>query len=232
MDNSRTEVVEKLAQLVVAASRRKSDAVLRVAVTGITASGKSTLATELMDRIRQLGHRCARLAVDGFHNPKSIRYRRGRESAEGYYRDAYDYDQLLSRTLIPLGSPGDCSYVERVFDLDADAPINTPPIKMDPGSIVIFDASFLLRPEIRDHFDYRIFVQASFDEARARGIKRDAASLGGVDEAERLYRGRYHAAQMIYFAEARPLRHVDALFVNEETSDPSLFVRASHDGAA
>ena len=166
-----------------------------------------------------------RLPVDGFHNPRATRYRRGRDSAEGYYRDAYDYEKLIEGALVPLGSPADCSYVELVFDLEADTPVEVRPTKVDPGTIVILDASFLLRPEIRGFFDYRVFVQTSFPEAQARGVKRDAISLGGTSEAERLYQQRYHAAHRIYFAEARPLRHADALFLNEQPEDPALFVR-------
>jgi len=225
MATHRAEVINELAHLIIGESCSRTAAVLRVAITGITASGKSILATELVTRINELGSLCVHLPVDGFHNPRSIRYRRGRDSAEGYYRDAYDYDQLIGRALLPLGSPDECWYVASVFDLDADAPIEMSPTRLDPGSIVILDASFLLRPEVRDYFDYRVFVQTSFEEARARGVRRDAASLGGADQADRLYRHRYHAAQQIYFADARPIRHADALFLNEQPEEPALFVR-------
>src|SRR5262245_16743275 len=197
MGTRRAEVIDQLAQLILEESSGKADAILRVAVTGITASGKSTLATELVSRLNERGRRCVHLPVDGFHNPRSMRYRRGRESAEGYYRDAYDYAQLIGRALVPLGSPEERSYVARVFDLEADAPVETQPTRLDPGSIVICDASFLLRPEVREYFDYRVFVHTSFEEARARGVQRDAVALGGTREAERLYGQRYHAAQQI-----------------------------------
>jgi uridine kinase len=185
MTEHRAEVIDTLTQLVLGDSSRKANAVLRVAVTGITASGKTTPTNELVTRIVDSGKQCVRVPVDGFHNPRSIRYRRGRESAEGYYRDAYDYDQLIQRALIPLGSPEDRSYVAQVFDLDADTPVEAHPVRLEPGSIAIFDASFLLRQELRDHFDYRILVQTSFEDAMARGVRRDAATLGGSAEAER-----------------------------------------------
>src|SRR5215471_7471374 len=155
MATHRAEVINELAHLIIRESSSTA-AVLRVAITGISASGKSILATELVTRINELGSVCVHLPVDGFHNPRSIRYRRGRDSAEGYYRDAYDYDQLIGRALLPLGSPDECWYVAGVFDLDADAPIEMNPIRLDPGSIVILDASFLLRPEVRGYFDYRV----------------------------------------------------------------------------
>jgi len=222
---ARSARVDDLAKLLMARARHVGDGVLRVAVTGITASGKSTLAGELVERTVALGTPCFRVAVDGFHNPRAVRYRRGRESAEGYYRDAYDYGLLLEHVLRPLGPGGDRRYIERGFDVEADARVEAPRLQAARGSIGIFDASFLLRPEVRDAFDYRVFVQTSFEEAESRGVRRDAAALGGEDEARRLYRVRYHEAQRIYFREAHPLEHADVIFVIDDVANPVLFVR-------
>jgi uridine kinase len=223
---SRAEVVGELARHIAQRASRASGHPLRVAITGITASGKSTLALELQVSIANRGRPCARLAVDGFHNPRAIRYRRGRDSAEGYYRDAYDYDALVRRALIPLGPGGDRRYVERVLDLASDAPVEDAPITAPADGVVLLEGSFLLRPEIRDHFDYRVFVHVSFEAAEARGVERDAPDLGGPVEAARLYRQRYHAAQRLHLAAADPLRCADALFVNEELDAPTLFLNS------
>jgi uridine kinase len=223
MSNGRVARIDELAELLAERALRTSESTLRVAVTGITASGKSTLATELVAGVQAKGTACFRVPVDGFHNPRTIRFRLGRESAEGYYRDAYNYELLVDRVLKPLGPGGDGRYVERVFDVAADVPVESVRLEAAPGSVGIFDASFLLRPEIRDHFDYRIFVQTSFEEAESRGVRRDSAALGGEDEARRLYRSRYHAAQKIYFREAEPLKHADVLFINDDPANPAVF---------
>jgi uridine kinase len=225
MSTTRASQLDSLIDVLLARAQRVSHGVLRVAVTGITASGKSTLATELTERIHARATQSFRLPVDGFHNPRAIRYRRGRDSAEGYYRDAYDYALLVERVLRPLGPGGDRRYVVRAFDVAADAKIDSPHVEAPLGSIGIFDASFLLRPEIRGAFDYRIFVQTTFEEAERRGVRRDAAALGGEDEARRLYRVRYHEAQRIYFREAEPLKHADALFINDDVENPVVYLR-------
>jgi uridine kinase len=227
MTQAAADVVGRLARIVADRAEQASDRVLRVAVTGITASGKSTLAVALTDRLSAMGRACFRLPVDGFHNPRAIRYRRGRESAEGYYRDAYDYDVLIARVLRPLGPGGTRSYVTQALDLATDAPVDAKPIVAAPGSIAILDASFLLRSEIREWFDYRIFVQTSFEVAEERGVARDQDSLGGLVEARRLYRQRYHEAQRIYLREAEPLKYADALVVNDDVAHPILFTRVA-----
>jgi len=226
MNTARATSIGLLADEVVKRSRRNPQGVLRVAVTGITASGKSTLAAELTGYLQARGIACFQVHVDGFHNARAIRHRRGRDSAEGYYRDAYDYPLLLERALHPLGPGGDRRYVARAFDVETDAKVDSPLLQAPPGSVGIFDASFLLRPEIRDAFDYRIFVQTSFERAEQRGVRRDAAALGGEEQARRLFRTRYHAAQRIYFQEAQPLQHSDVLFINDDLDHPLVFLRA------
>lgn len=55
-----------------------------------------------------------RIQADSFLNPRAVRYRRGRFSAEGYLHDTYDFAALRSNVLAPLRvgdrrSSGPCS---------------------------------------------------------------------------------------------------------------------------
>ena len=50
---------------------------IRVAISGITASGKTTLANELAEELRRRKKEVVRTSIDNFHNPRSIRYRQG-----------------------------------------------------------------------------------------------------------------------------------------------------------
>ena len=54
---------------------------IRVGVSGITSSGKTTLANELMEELRKRKMDVIRTSIDNFHNPRVIRYRQGKESA-------------------------------------------------------------------------------------------------------------------------------------------------------
>lgn len=54
--------------------------VLRVAITGVDGAGKTQLADELVPlMIGRVGLSVIRSSIDGFHNPRVIRYRRGRK---------------------------------------------------------------------------------------------------------------------------------------------------------
>ena len=227
MTDTRDTVLETIADTLVERGEALPSRVLRVAVTGITASGKSTLAKELAQTLARRGRTCIDIAVDDFHNPRSVRHRRGRESAEGYYFDAYNYPLLKKLVLDPLGPGGNLIYQARGFELETDALVEEEPKKANPGNIFLFAASFLLRPELVSYFDYSIYVDTDFEVAQQRGVDRDAARLGSWENATHLYRQRYHAAQRIYFAESNPIRYANALLKNNNLEEPVLFFRHS-----
>lgn len=84
---------------------------VRVGIDGIENSGKTTLADELAPHIEARGRHVIRATVDLFHAPRAVRYRQGRESAQGYYEDSFDYEKFQERLLTPLGPNGDLSLI-------------------------------------------------------------------------------------------------------------------------
>jgi hypothetical protein len=59
------------------------DRVARVGVDRVDGAGKTTFADELARALEAIGRRTIRASVDGFHNPRSVRYRLGRGSPQG-----------------------------------------------------------------------------------------------------------------------------------------------------
>lgn len=95
-----------LQRIATAIANRVNSATLCVAVDGVDGAGKSTFADELWGVLHGDGIKVIRASVDGFHNPKVIRYRKGRYSPEGFYYDSYDYEALKRLLLDPL-APAD-----------------------------------------------------------------------------------------------------------------------------
>ena len=192
---------------------------LRVAVDGITASGKTTLARELTAAVLARGRTAAHLSMDGFHHPRAIRHRQGRDSADGYYSDAYDFPSFARLILEPLGPGGDRKYRERIIDLRSDAPVDEPPVAAQDDLVLVVDGSFLQR-ELE--WDEVVFVDTPFEVARERGTRRDADLLGGPEQAARAFDLRYHAASRRYLAEAGPAARASVVLGNEDLAHPVL----------
>jgi uridine kinase len=191
MADLRAAVVAELAGRIEAVRRPHP---VRVAIDGVDAVGKTTLADELASVLRRRGREVVRVSVDGFHRPRAERYRRGELSPEGYYHDSFDY-AALRETIRGAHSR---------------------------GSILLSDGIFLLRPELVGEWDLRIFVSVEPDEALRRALERDTPVFGSRVEAERRYRLRYQPGQRLYFAAARPIEAADVVVVNDDPARPAI----------
>lgn len=165
--------------------------------------------------------------MDGFHRPRAERYRRGRFSAEGYYRDARDIEAMRTLLLDPLGPGGSLLYATASFDLAADRSLRPDFEKAQPQDILIVEGTFIQRPELASNWDYMIFVYVPEDVARDRGIRRDADRLGGAGAASEIYDRRYCPAFTLYEAGCRPQARADAVWDNSDFENPALEFRTS-----
>jgi uridine kinase len=195
---------------------------VRVAFDGPDTAGKTTLADEVAPAVRARGRQVVRASVDGFHRPRAQRYRLGPDSAEGYYQDSFDHETLRAALLEPLGPGGDRRYRSAAFDHRTDAPVAAPVGVAAPDAVLLFDGVFLLRPELRDAWDLRVFVTVPEEEMLRRAVVRDAELFGSPSEVEHRYRTRYIPGQRLYFASACPLETADVVVHNTDPERPVL----------
>jgi uridine kinase len=194
---------------------------VRVAVDGITSSGKTTFASEIAEAVSARGRPVARVSMDGYHHRRAHRHRQGRLSADGYYEDAYDLDRAARELLQPLGPGGTRRYRDRIIDLATDEPADSW-AEAAPETVLVVDGSFLQRAELRDHWDEVIYLDVAFEVALARGVARDAAAFGGRDAATEAFTRRYHAAGNRYLAEVDPRRRASIVVDNNDLARPRL----------
>jgi uridine kinase len=74
---------------------------IAVAIDGGDAAGKTTFADYLAENVGR-DRPVIRVQADHFEYPRSIRYRRGASSPEGYFADTYDYEALEKLVLDPF----------------------------------------------------------------------------------------------------------------------------------
>jgi uridine kinase len=197
---------------------------LRVAIDGPDAAGKTTLADELAGRLRQADREVIRASIDGFHRPRAERRRRGDTDPRGYYEDSFDNELVRLVLLEPLGPTGDRRYRTAAFDYRADTAVERPERIAPVNAVLVFDGVFLLRPELVDCWEVKIFVAVDLEECVRRGVARDADLFGSPAETERRYRDRYVAGQRLYFAAVRPDELADAVVVNDDPARPRLLI--------
>lgn len=215
----RQELIDEIASRIVAVIRPHP---VRVAIDGVDAAGKTTLADELVPALSNLGRPVIRASVDGFHNPAAIRKRRGALSPEGYYRDSFNYPALIDGLLRPLGPGGSLAFRRAVFDFRKDATVNAPVESAKPNAILVFDGVFLLRSELRAHFDFSIFLRADFAVTLPRAEQRDLSLFGDIDEVRRRYRERYIPGQQLYLTSVEPEGWASLVIDNNDPKRPAI----------
>jgi uridine kinase len=221
-NGTRGELLGRLADAIESAATAHP---LRVAVDGPPASGKTTLADELALLLRAQGREVIRASIEGFLFPRAQRYRRGEHSPEGCYLDSFDYDALHRVLLDPLGPGGDRRFQQAVYDKPTDTALSQPVTTAPADAVLLFDGVFLLRPELINRWDLRIFVSAAFERTVDRARIRDEALYLSTKEVERRWRNRYIPAQQLYFATARPTDNADIIVHNDEPQRPAWEVR-------
>lgn len=194
--------------------------VLRVAIDGVDGAGKTTFADELAVTLQQQGRRVIRASVDGFHHPKARRYRLGRHSPEGFYRDSYDYEGLYRALLEPLGPGGSGRYRTAIFDSASDMPLQEPELQASPGDLLLLDGLFLHQPELRGVWDDSIFLHVAFEVSVPRGASR-GPGYGSPDPLAESNE-RYVEGNRLYFREAAPSECAGLIVDNNDLDQPRL----------
>ena len=200
---------------------------IRVAVNGIDASGKTTLADELVVPLKALGYSVIRASVDCFHLPQEIRHGRGSLSPEGYYHDSFDYEALKADLLEPLGEGGNRRYRTEKFNFRNNQAIESAWQIADEHSVLIIDGVFLQRPEINNYWDMRIWVDVPFELALERAYQRDLELFGSIETVQERYTKRYFPAQQLYFDQCQPKLKAQFIVENSDPLYPSLDRTAS-----
>ena len=199
-------------------SRLRSEARLLVAVDGPDAAGKTTFADAMAMR---LGTAVVRASVDGFHNRREVRTRRGALSAEGYYRDSFDLAALADNLLIPFAA-GAASVTTRVYDVQRDRAVERATVRIPDVAVLVFDGVFLLRPELRHYWGLAVYLDVPPATTLERALVRDVAVFGCERDVRTRYETRYLPGQELYRREAEPLERADVIIDNTDLAAPRL----------
>ena len=147
---------------------------------------------------------------DGFLAPREVRYRLGRESPEGFFRDSYDLAALIGQVLDPLGPGGDRRVRRGMFDHRTDALIDSPIEEVSIDAVVIVEGMFLHRDELMNRWDWSVFLDVPFTQTAARMARRD----GSHPDPEHPTMRRYVHGQRIYLDECRPRERATVVLDN------------------
>ncbi|MFD5427172.1 uridine kinase [Streptomyces sp. NPDC127084] len=212
----RSTLVEAVAKQILSLGQGR----LLVGIDGFTAAGKTSFGHELAEWISTSGRPVLRATLDDFKKPWRDRHLYDRESGEGYYRNAFDYEAVRRLLLDPCRSSDAASCVLCSIDplTQRDHSAVVTPVGAD--AVLIVDGVFAFRPEINACWDFRIWLQVDAELSVQRGAERDQDWAGS--EAESIHRNRYLVAERLYLEEVDPLPMVDLVIDNSVFTRPQV----------
>jgi len=193
---------------------------VRVSIDGAGNAGKTTFANELAESLKKLNREIIRSTIDGFHHPPEHRRKQGKFSPKGYLEDSHNYDLLKKYLLNPLSPNGNLKYKESVYDFKISKPTNSKYKTAQSNSILLFDGIFLFNKHLISYWDYKIYIDASFDITMLRAIKRDNVLFGGTQNVIDLYKKRYIPGQEMYLSIFNPIEVSDIVIDNNDFQNP------------
>lgn len=224
LSGDRAEVLAALADDI--GRRRRADRVLRVAIDGRAAAGKTSTARELSAILCARGLTVVSVSIDHFHRPghkyRSINHE---WTPEAYFAEGYDYALFRGLVLEPLAAGGSGVIQPRHWNSGTDEPFPEERVAVAPGTIAIVEGVFLGRPEFDECFDYRLWVSIATETMVARGRVRDAEMVGSEEEAARRYVRVRAPLYELYEQRCAPAQKSDAVLENEDVERPRLLLR-------
>ena len=202
--------------------RRNAGGRVIVAVDGLDGAGKTVFADGLAEVFAETGDAVFRASIDGFHRPRSERYLRGRNSPEGFYRDSFDYATFRRVLIDPFRdgaqTAGTTGFQLAAFDVVRDAPVESQWVTAPLDAVLVVDGIFLHRPELRDLWDWSIWLDVPVDMTFARMALRD----GSDPDPEAPSNARYRQGQELYLSEARPREAASVIVDNADLAHPRV----------
>lgn len=208
------DLTRDVASTIVAAN--PAGARLMVAIDGVGAAGKTTFAERLAARIAPVRPVIV-VHGDDFFNDTSTRHARGRFSAEGFWRDAYNIAALQQWALQPLRQGAD-HYRAASFDVVVGQPVRPEPIEAEKTAIVVVEGAFLHRDELTHYWDYSVFLDVPLREA----ARRMQARSGQSGTLPKPLEERYLGAQRIYFDQVQPWKRASVIINNAKPDKPAV----------
>ena len=180
--------------------RQEKDLVL-VGIDGRGGAGKSTLARQLAG---QLGDAVV-IEFDDFYRPSATRLPPGDTDIGGNF----EWRRLRDQVLLPLSRAEEARYQRYDWVTDSMAEWHTVPA----CGVVLIDGNYSTREELRDLYDFRIWVDAPHDVRLARGLARDGES------ARARWLDEWMPEEERYLAAQEPRRFADLVVAGTENQD-------------
>jgi uridine kinase len=214
------------AYLVDAIQRLPTHRPLRIGIDGRSGAGKTTLADNLADRLEALGRVCHRASLDDFHRPgHAQREKAGGFTPDEYLREGYDYAKIRELLLDPFGPEGSRRCRLDYWNSHDDRPFPEDWQDVPHDAILLVDGPFLHTSELREQWDFAVWLEVDWQSLLRRAARRDGTWGGPAALVRAAYQAGWMPRHLHYEESVHPHDRVDVVIDNCDVARPFI-VRA------
>jgi len=186
---------------------------LLVAISGIDGSGKSTIAQQVVGKLKSRGLDAALIGLDAWHHPPEKRFNKD-APAQHFYHHAFRFNELFNILINPLRHTRSAHITVELTRLpENDLYLHS--YDLDEVDVIVLEGIFLFKKELRKNYDLAFWVECSFETALQRALLRNQEGLS-KEEIIRDYHTIYFPAQRIHLTRDDPKSNVDGIVENDE----------------
>jgi len=194
-----------------------ADKPVLIGIDGTDGSGKSRFAANLAACFADHTDRCVVMSsVDFFHNPKSVRHQDCKPTHISFFEDSFNYSALQKKLLDPIKHLSGKAFYRKHFDHKIDREVDCPSEIARTNILLIFEGIFVHRDEIKDYWDFSVFLDVPFEETYRRMAERDGCSPNPVCESN----ARYYLGQKLYIDTCNPKKRASMIVDNTDYDNP------------
>ena len=142
-----------------------------VGIDGWVAAGKSTFASALAGELQMRGIGVAVVAADGFLLPAAALREAGLTARKGFPES---FDRAAMTAFLQGVKAGDAPDAPRYSHSDYD--VSPTEVQGSAGAVVLFEGVNALSPDLAPLYDLRVYLDVAEEIAKARFLKRFAAT--------------------------------------------------------
>lgn len=192
--------------------RLRSSESLLLAVSGIDASGKGYVASQLLNLLKIEGLSAVSIGIDSWLGDPQQWYGK-KNSGELFYRYGIRFAELFRTLVLPLKQRRSIT-LPAILRRQIDSSQYSYIYDYRDVDVIVLEGIFLLKRALRSHHDLSLWVECSFQTSLERALQRNQEGLPPALIA-RDYHSIYHPAQRIHFAVDHPRGSADQVFLND-----------------
>lgn len=186
---------------------------LLVAVSGIDGAGKGYWSAQIVQALQSTGLRAAVVNIDHWLALPAERFNPA-TPGRTFYERGIRFDQMLTDLVRPMQQARSLRTTIDAADATMADRYRRRTIALENMDVLVIEGIFLLKRELRDEFDLRIWIDCTFDTALERALDRGQEGLP-EREVIRDYHTVYFPAQQIHLQVDDPKGRADFIAVND-----------------